>query len=547
MTETNEDTTEPNSLEKVSEVSSGDELVLQTLFKSHPEEEAEKFLAKIRSGEVQFDSGRIEMEIAEKFNLGELSLWQLGPLHKKLEEFEAAAAEYTQSAASEESESAQETGEPLLTGDSLADAAAILQQRCCVVDVQMTTDGYRRSKKSNNSTVNSALVEAGLDPNIYRVSKTLMPKGHPAVKRFNAAQAVITSYRDSKTIPLARIPVNSVVEKAETAEEAAAAAMGVLSKQAGSRVIMLADVDEFEKSMQVYRDDLQDAAASLTEAMPGIIETERKKAEEKGSQDFNEADYSTQISADVSWSFSEIGLSVNFEEAAPQAAERMRSYVQRQMVDTAALTVQDYARGLQDLMETVARSLGNRVRVRPNPEHVSELDVKRYRDAELMAKVTSDEDPELSEGRMRLELRYIPEGQSKAIIKPTRSFPVDKFEEAWRPYESKDKRRLTDSTIERMVAKIDEFKMISDMLGPAGEPLSQAIQNAQNIIRSAGGTSDRFLSDIRGSQAFRSTAAKTLTTVSDQLKDVVGYIDNSADVRIEGRKIRMNRRDRQQD
>jgi hypothetical protein len=353
-------------------------------------------------------------------------------------------------------------------------------------------------------------------------SKRLLKSKDKALVSAKQAFQAITDYVNSMTIPM-------IALRAASDEE------GSLRKDGGVRLIQKKDMKEFDTRMQYLMGVLKTAVQNLQAAMPRIKEEDRVRLSKLNSKLFNDNDYPEDVTklVGVEYGFEPIGVDAEWEVLCPEIYARESINARKRyeaVVESAAV---EYATRLVKYVEQVTRQLGNRVRLSPKEgfkKQLVTLDdesqvVADINDAEVIRKLTRADDDEIPAGSVKVRVRLTKDAGAKG-----------KSQEAWlpvtkdavyygelQPYETEEKNKLFDSTIDNLKAELEAFANVGEMFGPYKDVVTGGIDKIKDMLKKASSSmnTSSITQQLREGSFFRNQMKGTLEEVAKAVEQQV--------------------------
>jgi len=389
-------------------------------------------------------------------------------------------------------------------------AAQFLKEECYSVTLEVSWFGVNRKATSAEkaSMLKEDDDEADLDQ--LSVDLRLFAKDDPYIKAMNAAKTALTSYRDSVSMPSAKLPMTQVQE-ADEGEAEIGGKKRLLRKKPGERIIMAGDVDKFDEYVtDVLVPNLLEAVQDANANIEKIKDNSKKKLKKRFSEDAFPDKFIVGVSGP---DYGQVGVSLDFEEACPSAAARMRESAEQRLVDTVELGVADFANTLMTIFETASEQMSHKTKLNPRPKHP----LRKLKDGVVRGMKFHKDDHDIPEGSLVVEVEY-KDGQKKV----TEWFTMTEDEYAeLNPYESQQAGKVYESTFERLLGELTRFEKIRDMLGDMGKPLDDIVQKARDLLMSAGSNAKQITNEVRQSKFFRTQGAASLAKWADEVENLV--------------------------
>jgi hypothetical protein len=335
----------------------------------------------------------------------------------------------------------------------------------------------------------------------FGVSKKLLTSGHPLLSELSTCRRNIHAWRDAFTIVKANAANDTTIE-------------------GGVRLIRVEDMEEFERGFFLRRDQLYSAADRVTEHLnvpytdadgtvwDSILDLDRQRL---GDQ-FNLRDYPDSLRQVITVSdpvYTAYKPSVRLPAAIYQReCSRVASEIDRTIQ-----TATDYITSeLQTAFETLANQLVQRTRVHP---HEMDTEIVRFTNAEVVRQTVNGDN-------ITVELKYAVDGDKK--VTEVLTMPTETFKTRFCPVETEERKRITTSTIQHIMEKLNGFGHIRSMLGAQGVQMDAALDQIRAQFSRVGGRSEEIAHEIKSSRSFRKSLATALTssveTLLEQAEDV---------------------------
>lgn len=380
------------------------------------------------------------------------------------------------------------------------------------VEVEYEIGWFGTSTKLDRDDVNDMLSTVGASKDSVSISKRLLSSKHPAVKVANEAKRAITNYVNAMTIP--KIAMSRGLDNAVE-----------FKKAAGKRLLRLADLEEFDRHLDFLWVQLQAAVTALASSMPDIIEFERRKL----GRLFRETDYPTNISSEVTFSKSYgSSVPVQLAEVAPEIYRRQEAMVREMYKEAAASAAKSFGEEFLAVTKKFVEQLGYRRRVRvansaEGAEELGKWTVAELQDAEVVNTITTLQDPDLPAGQIVVELRFKPIADTKNTIEVFGPMSMERFEAIFTVYETDEKKKCFESTVDALKTHLEMFHRVGDMWGDSKEAFEQSVQRVRDILMRANTRMDSraILDELRGGDFLRSSLRSSLSEVASALESSV--------------------------
>lgn len=353
-------------------------------------------------------------------------------------------------------------------------------------------------------------------------SKRLLKSKDKALVSAKQAFQSITNYVNSMTIPM-------IALRAASDEE------GSLRKDGGVRLIQKKDMAEFDNRMQYLTGVLKTAVQNLQAAMPRIKEEDRERLGKLNSKLFNENDYPEDVTklVGVEYGFEPIGVDADWEVLCPEIYARESVNARKRyeaVVESAAV---EYATRLVKYVEQVTRQLGNRVRLSPKTDFKKVL-VKHDDDttatvdvseSEVIRKLTHADDDEIAEGHVRVRVRLNKDAGAKGKSTEVwmKAMKEADYYTNMQPYETEEKNKLFDSTIDKLKAELEAFANVGEMFGPYKDVVTGGIDKIKGMLKQASSSmnTSSIMQQLREGSFFRNQMKGTLEEVAKAVEQQV--------------------------
>lgn len=395
---------------------------------------------------------------------------------------------------------------------SLTQTIDLLREHAYLVDLEVSWFSKQRkmSKSEKQSLVRTDEDEADLSQ--LTVNLSLFAKNDPDIKAMEDAKRALYSYRDSLTIPSAKLAPTELTEV-----ELEGGDKRLVRKKPGERVIMHGDVDDFDHHVtEILIPNLKKAVERANKNMLQI----KARAKETLKKRFREDEFPEQFQCAVTGpDYKQYGLSVEFEEACPSAAARMKEAAQQKYTDTIELAVGDFANSFMSACALAAQQLSHRTKIYPPDDHEY-----YYLDgAEVQEIFTPADDPSLEEGEMLLEVAYKPGDGGKRKTETVGPLTEAEYNRL-NPMEVEQRRKVYQSTFENLLGDLERFQQIREMLGDLANPLDAIVTKVRKLLHDAGDTAHAVTNDMKASNMARKRAAETFADVADAIESVVDQL-----------------------
>jgi hypothetical protein len=226
----------------------------------------------------------------------------------------------------------------------------------------------------------------------------------------------------------------------------------------------------------------------------------------------------------VAWSYEPTGVDVDWKELCPEIYEREAETCRQtfaMVVENAAL---EFSKQFVAYVGQVVEQLGNRTRLNP----VEGPKWAKYADAELTELLEHEDDPDrIPEGHVLPKVR-LRKGQGQKGRSDEVSFeePIRRvvYLDELRPYETTERRKLYDSTVENLKAQMDRFLAVGNLLGPYQEIIGESVDRVKKLLSkgSAGLKPGEIAEELRGSNVFRNEMKSVLAGVATAVESAMG-------------------------
>lgn len=404
---------------------------------------------------------------------------------------------------------------------NIEQTAETILKDCSKVRVRNTKFGT--SAKIDDDTLTDMIDAPKTVKAAISVSKRLMKSKHPALVAVNQAFQAIDSYVHGMTIPLVAIHVSGGSD--------------TLRKDGGVRVIQKKDMAEFDARMTYLKGILETSAQSLHGAMEEIKREDKERLDALNPGLFKDDDYPSDVRTMIGcdWTYEPIGLDADWKTLCPEIYERESIAARRKceaVVENAAV---EFARTFVSYVEQVMSQLGCRTRLNPPPGHERRLclagdqevlaDIK---DAEVVELRTHANEPDIPAGEVLALLRLKTTGKGRSTeVWMKNPVSQDRWEADYRPYETTEKRKIYDSTVDNLKSQLETFLRVGDLLGPYKAAVTDSVTKVKEILSRGSSSLDttKIATELREGTYFRSQLKTTLqgvaSTVRGAMKDVV--------------------------
>lgn len=351
--------------------------------------------------------------------------------------------------------------------------------------------------------------------------KRLLKSKHEALVTTKQAFQSIKDYVNAMTIPLVLLRQASSDDNSDTEH---------LRKDAGTRVIQKKDMSEFDDRMKYLISVLNTAVGKLQKAMPAIKKEDKERLDKVNKGLYNDNDYPSDVTklVGVHYSFEPIGVDADWEKLCPEIYERERGAARKKfemVVENAAV---EFADRFVKYVKQVVDQVGNRVRLNPADGYeitqVIGPDEKKVpaniQEAEVLTKLTSEDDSDVPFGYVVCKLRLL-----KGKFAKGRSFecwmadPIKEkhFYDKLRPYETSERKKFYESTIEHLKSELETFINIGSMLGPYQSIVTDSVSKVKNLLTQASSSlnASEISEQLRTGQYFRNKMKTVLEGVAN--------------------------------
>lgn len=409
------------------------------------------------------------------------------------------------------------------------------------MEVSFTVHGLPKSRRVSGKLADRVAGSLGGTRRGVRSSWSMFTSEHPAVKELSAALRDLEVLRDTWTI------VKSAEVKAGDGDKVTIAG--------GKRLIWDQDVVEFH-ALFTQKARLVDACvAKLQHAMDNTtkdaddnpVKSVKAMDRENAGDAWDEAAYpqdlttvvgvakdrnpdgSVALDADGNPTYVIDFREYHVSEKLP-ALLRERA-IQRidQGLSGTIETAMTYAVGeLSDQMMTFLGELSNRVKVYPPAGEYHHL----Y-GGEVVKRVTSDADPKLLPGHVRVYVRHKDgEGaEAKSVSTWFGPMPESEFAAKFRPQETTEKKKIYPSVIENLIGQLEAFKAKkAKMLGSYGDGLVAAFEpllatltkaKASNPWATNASAAQKLAAALKGNAEVRDAMSKAIADTVEALEGKV--------------------------
>ena len=144
-----------------------------------------------------------------------------------------------------------------------------------------------------------------------------------------------------------------------------------------------------------------------------------------------------------------------------------------------------------------------------------DTEIVRFTNAEVVRQTVSGDN-------ITVELKYAVDGDKK--VTEVLTMPTETFKTRFCPVETEERKRITTSTIQHIMEKLNGFGHIRSMLGAQGVQMDAALDQIRAQFSRVGGRSEEIAHEIKQSKSFRKSLATALTssveTLLEQADDV---------------------------
>ena len=333
----------------------------------------------------------------------------------------------------------------------------------------------------------------------FSASKRLMDSKHDAMKKANELRNRVSSFWYSMTLPLA-----------------AASMSGDAKLEGGTRLIKKEDVADFHKKMQAFKSEAVTVSQNVTDNLEDIKAMDKDRLGDL----YNEADYPTEVNLTFSWGFPNIEVPSYLEELAPEVYAQERNMVRKQFEDTYELAMTTMFGEFEAVLSSWVDRLGPVVRVYP-PDHAP-ADYIKFRDAEVLEKVTHNKDDSIPTGQVKILLRYKPAANGKGPSKDEWVGPIPEtyYNDIFKPSGTMaEKKTFRESTIQNLADLVNKFSRLGDTIS-SSDQFKGMIKSMQDQLAKCSDTG-QMTKELRDSQVFRAETHKLAQKLSAQLDDEV--------------------------
>ena len=380
--------------------------------------------------------------------------------------------------------------------ESLSD---FLQKKCMEVRLSISWFPTSRVVDRKNSKLMSNTVNA--KEKAISHGKRLFASKHDAIKQANAAKSALENYVRSMTIPIMKLPTDSVQgtdsEKAQT-----------LLRDPGARLILLEDIEKFDANVQTLAQVMYTAVAAIDKDLEAIKAAERDRLGDV----YDERDYPEEVRKLVQVRgphYSQVGYSIDFAKVCPQVFSRVEKQLKAQLEGTVSAAAEDIGKTLYETVQHIANSLGNRVRLFPSRE-----DLRRFRSAEVVDYADHACAPHLVSEPNHVRVTAKTADGDLIEIGP---LPLSVYEADYHPLETTERRRFHKSVIDNLQEQLESFQTVSAMLGDHGKSIAESVTALNGLLASGGARSAQIVEELKTSRSYRSQAIAKLRELSSSL------------------------------
>lgn len=438
----------------------------------------------------------------------------------------------------------------LVTEDEHNSAAAFLREHCLEMYYQI--HWFSRAKQASAQTKAAMAGAVGGKTKGFSVTRRLFSSDHPAVKELNRRRKAIDDWRNSMTLvmvskPTRRFKAESVevlddfddteVESEEATENESEAESSQAARRVarGLRLIRKKDVQAFFDGFWLRVRDMMDQAKEVQARMAEIKAADK---EQHGSA-FNDADYPADLTAAISVEgpyFSPFSVTIDLP---PEVYRAQLADVDKQLslsVSTAAASV---AATITAVFSDLADQLVNRQRIHPTAS--SKLEA--FDNAELLRVRPTNDAPDGTkmvrvELRVDEEVRKDDEFVKMRRVEHTLHLPADKWRDMLRPTAVTERRKLTTSSVEKLMTWVENFDKVKQMLGTYGTQFGEHLDPVRTLLSRltelSDGTPQGLADVLRDADLYRRDMANTLAVaaagleaVSDEVQSVRRRLNKS--------------------
>lgn len=402
---------------------------------------------------------------------------------------------------------------------------------------------FRRSKQATTDVKTVMAGAVGGTADGYSITRRLFSSKHPAIKELNARRKAIDEWRNSMTLVMASKPTKTAAglpggeDEAALAEDAAQEAVGdepengsgapTALDQAkgrvarGMRLIRKADVKAFWDGFWSRVKDMMDQAAVVESKMEEIKDYDRKRQ----GAGFNEADYPTELKAAIAVEgpyFSTFAVTVDLP---PAVYEAQLADVNKQLSNSVSTAAAYIANIIISAFGDMADQLVNRQRVHPTKAS----GVAGYENAELVKVRPAGERDGVKVVEVQLRTDAEVKDDQGAFVKTRRVddvlvLPADKWKDMLRPTAVSERRKLSTSTVEKMLTWIENFDKVKQMLGSYGGQFDGHLDPVRTLLAKltelSDGTAEGLADVLREGDLYRKDLANTLTAAAAGIEAV---------------------------
>lgn len=385
---------------------------------------------------------------------------------------------------------------PLDATDQVVDTAATdkLQAESCGCRLRLSRLGSH--KGFDEATKQDISLATGLNTAAISGGKKLYDPKHHLIKEANEVLGRISSYWMSLTLPLAQ---------AGTMD---------LKIEGGTRLLRRDKIQTFHEQMIAFQSELQIVVANMNKGRADILQASRDMI---GDSKFDENDYPSEFTMDMSWGFPSIEVPSYLAELAPEVYAQEREALTTRIDASLNLATLEFLREFKAVTSSWVDRLGNVTLVYP-PEGSKH---EHLHGGEIIVKLQHHHAPaDVGENEVKVQIRYRPEEGSRKT-KTEWVGPMSPTEYAdLRPSVDANKRKaFKTSTVDNMVDIIGRFKSLADTFS-ASDDFRKIVDEAHTHIARFSNT-EGLDKELRTSSTYRSDTHSLMQKLSTRLETEV--------------------------
>lgn len=284
-------------------------------------------------------------------------------------------------------------------------------------------------------------------------------------------------------------------------------------KVPGSYLIEAARLDEFLERFNAARNQYLDwgKRVSAAESYEKIRENDKLKLGKDWVIVERKYPTAEEIAGSITCDVPRIEpYNANFTVAnlAPATSEKLRKQAQQRLEASVNGAVSELVFELKEMVATVARNCGKRIRLMPLPDNPN----YNLRDAEVREILRHNDNEEIPQGYVQIIVQEcVPAGKGgfKQVGKERSVLLTEQEYLDLKPYETDEYKSLTQSGFSNLQWLAQKISSVQAMLGEEGKPVVDLAKEVQDTLTNIGNSADSITKSIRDSGYARKTAQAT--------------------------------------